>query len=59
MYLKNSQYLLHRYKGKVELLDAASLPEFLQELGSLEEAESIFEHLIEEAKKFSSAESLL
>ena len=49
----------HRYKGNVEFLDAASLPEFLQELGSLEEAECIFEHLIEEAKKFSSVESLL
>ena len=59
MYQKIFQCLLHRYKGKVEFLDAASLPEFLQELGSLEEAECIFEHLIEEAKKFSSVESLL
>ena len=41
------------------VLDAASLPEFLQGLGSLEEAECIFEHLIEEAKKFSSVELLL
>ena len=59
MYQKNFQCLRHRYKGKVEFLDAASLPEFLQELGSLEEAECIFEHLIEEAKKFSSVEALL
>ena len=58
MYQKIFQCLLHRYKGKVEFLDAASLPEFLQELSSLE-AECIFEHLIEEAKKFSSVESLL
>ena len=56
MYQRNFH---HRYKGNVEFLDAASLPEFLQELGSLEEAECIFEHLIEEAKKFSSVESLL
>ena len=59
MYQKIFQSLLHRYKGKVEFLDAASLPEFLQELGSLEEGECILEHLIEEAKKFSSVESLL
>ena len=44
---------------QIEFLDDASLPEFLQKLGSLEEAECIFEHLIEEAKKFSSVESLL